>query len=153
MIHSRKNMLKRILYISLLVLLVFTANELYAGYKLTRSFETNLKTAPFSVEITGTAKDVYDIDVDKLSATVKNNNNYAISGNITFNNKQVTTFEIPAGETKALSNLTLTKTMVSGLTAGQYDLVVNVTAPYATTNNSIKVNLKGTITNCEKRNR
>lgn len=150
MIHSRKNMLKRILYISLLVLLVLAANELYAGYKLTRSFEANLQTAPFSVEITGTAKDVYDIDVDKLSATVKNNNSYAISGNITFNNKQVTTFEIPAGETKALSNLTLTKTMVSGLTAGQYDLVVNVTAPYATTNNSIKVNLKGTITNVVK---
>lgn len=149
MIH-KKNMLKRILYISLLVLLILTTQELYAQYILTRNFEANLSTAPFNVEITGTSKDVYDIAVDKLSATVKNNNSYAISGNVTFNNKQVTTFEISAGETKVLSNLTLTKAMVSGLTAGQYDLVVNVTAPYATTNNSIKVNLKGTITNVVK---
>lgn len=149
MIH-KKNMFKRILYISLLVLLILTAQELYAQYILTRNFEANLSTAPFSVEITGQSVDVYDIDVDKVSATVKNNNSYAISGNITFNNKQVTTFEIPAGETKALSNLALTKAMVSGLTAGQYDLVVNITAPYATTNNSIKVNLKGTITNVVK---
>ena len=136
-------MLKRILYISLLVLLILTAQELYAQYILTRNFETNLSTAPFSVEITGQSVDVYDIDVDKVSASVKNNNSYAISGNVTFNNKQVTAFEIPAGETKTLSNLSLTKAMVSGLTAGQYDLVVNITAPYATTNNSIKVNLKG----------
>ncbi len=146
----KENMLKRILYISLLVLLIFTAQELYAQYILTRNFETNLSTAPFSVDITGETKEVYDIDVDKLSATVKNNNNYAISGNITFNSKQVTTFEIPAGETKVLSNLALTKAMVSGLTAGQYDLVVNITAPYATTNNSIKVKLMGTITNVVK---
>lgn len=149
MIH-KKNILKRILYISLLTLLILTTQKLYAQYILTRNFEVNLSTAPFDVEITGTSKDVYDIDVDKLSATVKNNNSYPISGNVTFNNKQVTTFEIPAGGTKALSNLTLTKVMVSGLTAGQYDLVVNVTAPYATNNNSIKVNLKGTFTNVEK---
>ena len=149
MIH-KKNMLKRILYISLLVLLILTAQELYAQYILTRNFETNLSTAPFSVEITGQSVDVYDIDVDKVSASVKNNNSYAISGNVTFNNKQVTAFEIPAGETKTLSNLSLTKAMVSGLTAGQYDLVVNITAPYATTNNSIKVNLKGTFINVVK---
>ncbi len=149
MIH-KKNILKRILYISLLTLLILTTQKLYAQYILTRNFEVNLSTAPFDVEITGETKDVYDIDVDKLSATVKNNNSYPISGNVTFNNKQVTTFEVPAGGTKALSNLTLTKAMVSGMTAGQYDLVVNVTAPYATTNNSIKVNLKGTITNVVK---
>lgn len=147
MIHSRKKKLKRILSITLLLLLVFATNKLYAKYTFKRHFEVNVETAPFSVEVTGETKDIYDSDVDKPTVTIKNNNSYAVSGEIVFNNITVETFELAIGETKELSNLTLTLT---GLQAKQHDLTVKFKTPYQYTDNSVKVNVKATFTNVVK---
>lgn len=149
MISKRNNLFKIILLIMLSFVVVFSGRT-YAKYKLTRDFLVNFSTAPFDVEVTGPTVEVWNVGISKLSATIVNKNNYPIKANITFNNKEViSTFDIPAGETKTFSDIALSKTIVNGLTSGIYDLVVNVSSPYTTTIKNIKTDLKGTITNEE----
>lgn len=147
MINNRKIKLKYVLFIVLLLMLLFTTKVVYAKYTFNRGFAITATTSPFSVEVTGETKDIYDKDVDKMSATIKNNNSYPVSGEIVFNNVTVTTFKVAGGETKTFSDLMLTLT---GLQAKQHDLIVKFNEPYEYIDNSIKANVKGTITNVVK---
>jgi len=145
-VYNRKRYIKVVLSIVLLLLLLI-AKESYAQYILTRNFTVNLSTASFSVNVINDIISVYDINTNKLSATIANNNNYNIKGNIVFNGNVIKTFEIQSQTTQTVSDITLTKEIVNGLSSGNYDLIVNITAPYSTSISNIKVNLKGTFSN------
>lgn len=139
-----KNNGKKII-ITLLIILLFSMltvfDKIYAKYIINRSFTLNVKSAPFDVVVPAQTIEIYNLDVNNFQIPITNNNTYQISGTIKFNNNKVAEFEVPPKDTKTL-DLMIDNKIVSGMTKeGEYDLLINVEAPYSTVIKNVKINL------------
>lgn len=151
MAQNKKRYITIIIAISI-VLTLIVVHKVYAQYILTREFTIEMTTTPFNVEVGNKQIDIYNFGLDKkqVTATITNNNAYGIEGNITINGKTVKSFTLAAGTSQEISNLDLADDIISGLSTGIHDVSVNVTKPYSTTINNVKINIVGTFTNAKK---
>ena len=135
-----------------IVLTLIVVHKVYAQYILTREFTIEMTTTPFNVEVASKQIDVYNfgIDKNKITTTVTNNNTYQIEGNVSINGKTLKNFTLEPGTSQEINDLNVTEETISGLSAGLHDISVNITKPYSSTINNVKLNLVGTFTNNEK---